>query len=220
MTPSPECSEHERSVELARALVVGQAKSRAETLLKGYLSNYDGRLFDSALNHDHSDQITSEDLAALRFLSVGVSPTIKDRLLEPPLNMRITELLQQIPIDRDIWTISAEEFEVVLGDKSPARELWNVLKAALKWNPRWSGRAVTAGKLVHGKRPRLIPIFDSEVQAALRPPRGQFWRTMWCVMRDEPVREALTAIQRAVPAASDLSLLRVMDIVAWRSRGK
>ena len=55
---------------------------------------------------------------------------------------------------------------------------------------RSGGRGVTAGKLLHGKRPRLIPIFDrARVAVAVRAPSSHFWEAIWCAMRRPEIQQ-------------------------------
>ena len=105
-------------------------------------------------------------------------------------------------------------YDAHLGDKSPAETLWTLLKGKPGVGP------VIAGKLLAAKRPHLVPIYDYVVQSQLRPRNHKFWRDMWGTMELTDVRGDLQAIQSSaaasVPSANALSLLRVLDIVAWR----
>lgn len=78
---------------------------------------------------------------------------------------------------------------------------------------------MTAGKLLHAKRPRLIPIFDrARISKALSIDHRHFWEAVWCALRDPEVRSRLRDIQASVAEAADLSLLRILDIIVWMSR--
>ena len=75
-----------------------------------------------------------------------------------------------------------------------------------------------AGKLLHAKRPRLIPIFDRRrVAKALNQPRSHFWELIRYALRDFRIRQRLQGLQSGVSESSRLSLLRVLDIVVWMS---
>jgi hypothetical protein len=51
-------------------------------------------------------------------------------------------------------------------------------------------RWVTAGKLLHGKRPRLFPIYDDKaVKPALHVTQRTVWEAFWCVFRHSDVRD-------------------------------
>lgn len=78
---------------------------------------------------------------------------------------------------------------------------------------------MTAGKLLHAKRPRLIPIFDqARISKALSTGHRHFREAVWCALRDPEVRPKLRHLQASVAEADDLSLLRILDIVVWMSR--
>ena len=77
-------------------------------------------------------------------------------------------LLRQIPADLDIWRIEPDEYDAVLGPGSPAWQLWELIYD-LQAGAGYAGRRVTAGRLMHGKRPRLIPIFDRERVEVISP---------------------------------------------------
>jgi hypothetical protein len=105
-----------------------------------------------------------------------------------------------------------------LGPDSAAWQLWQLVFDKQQ-GARSSGRGVTAGKLLHAKRPRLVPIYDrARISKALKTDHGHFWEAVWCALRDPEVRSRLRHIQASVDEAGDLSLLRVLDIVAWMSR--
>ena len=78
---------------------------------------------------------------------------------------------------------------------------------------------MTAGKPLHAKRPRLIPIYDrAKIGKALRIDHGHFWEAIWCALRDPEVRSNLRDIQASVDQAAGLSLLRILDIITWMSQ--
>ena len=71
---------------------------------------------------------------------------------------------------------------------------------------------------MHGKRPRLIPIYDQGgIGEALDVSHRDIWEAMWCVFRDPGIRRSLQDLQGDVMEAASLSLLRVLDIVLWMS---
>jgi hypothetical protein len=72
---------------------------------------------------------------------------------------------------------------------------------------------VTAGKLMAAKRPRLIPVFDSEVKRVLNPPSGRFWVTMYDQLSDEGRRQKIAAVCSTAPA--EVSPLRCIDVAQW-----
>jgi len=129
-------------------------------------------------------------------------------------------LLRAISAQADISDVTPEVFDRTLGPGSPAWELWTVLYDGLTEYHlnRRAGTAVTAGKLLHSKRPGLIPIYDSRIHRALGVTNRNIWEALWYVMQDAEVRRGLFALQASVfPEAQGLTLLRVLDIVARMS---
>ena len=79
---------------------------------------------------------------------------------------------------------------------------------------------VLTSKLMARKRPHLVPIQDSIVLAELNATDRDFWRMWWQAMQltdsgHQPVRHYARKLRDSVPAAHELSLLRVLDIVIW-----
>ena len=123
-----------------------------------------------------------------------------------------------IPDDCDIWNIAPADYDSHLGPGSPAWQLWRLVFDKQK-GARRAGRGVTAGKLLHAKRTRLIPNFDrARISKALSIDHQHFWDAIWCTLRDPEAVSRLRAIQASVDHAAGLSLLRVLDIVAWMSQ--
>jgi len=206
-------------VRKARDLVADKHISRAHAGLERYLTSYEGRLFDHPYSRDRNS-FTQEDIDRLVHLSVRCSPRFRNWLLRPEGRSSTRPLLRAIPADADIGEVTPEAFDRMLGPASPSWELWTVLYDGLtKYQVnRRAGTAVTAGKLLHGKRSGLIPIYDSRVHRALGVTNRNIWEASWYVMRDEEVRQGLLGLQASVfPEAIGLSLLRVLDIVVWMS---
>lgn len=201
--------------DLALALV---GADRAPDDLRRYLNRRGGAEFDRLVDRDSPDCFTDGDFRAVRKLNVNALHSARS-WLRGAGKETVSNLLRRIPADRDIWEIEPDEYDTVLGPESPAWQLWRLIYD-LQAGAGHAGRGVTAGKLMHGKRPRLIPIFDRRVATALEIPRGHFWEAMWCVMRDPDVCNALRQVQEQVSEAAELSLLRVLDIIAWMSGEK
>lgn len=188
---------------------------RAERDLRRYLNRSGGKDFETLLDHGSPDFFTEADFRAVRKLSVSALHSAREWLCGVGRST-VTELLAQIPSDRDIWDIQSDEYDDILGPESPASRLWHIIYI-LQAGSGHAGRGVTAGKLLHGKRPRLIPIFDSRARKKLQVRSQHFWEAMYCVLNDPGVRDGLRKIQEQVTEASHLSLLRVLDIIIWTS---
>ena len=211
---SPKCSNYEVTRALVRQLIDAD---RAITDLHRYLTLFGGARFDHLANRQRPDEFTSEDFLAVQKLSVSVLRTARQSLLSEAKPV-VQHLLGAIPDDLDIWDVPPSDYDSRLGPDSAAWQLWQLVFEKQK-GARSSGRGVTAGKLLHAKRPRLIPIFDrARVSKALRIDHRSFWEAVWCSLRDPQALSRLRDIQASVDAAADLSLLRVFDIVVWMSR--
>ncbi|MEC3978194.1 DUF6308 family protein [Amycolatopsis sp. H20-H5] len=152
------------------------------------------------------DQITAADVLALTFLS------ITDRLPQVALAVtvanadRITDLLRQIPADVTMhevgWAVYAPD--------SPASELWRFLKQC-GGKDRW----VAANKLLARKRPHLLPVYDSKVQALLNRP-DSIWACLWTWFDSDPSRTvAVAELRSEAGGIEDISLLRCVDVILW-----
>lgn len=149
------------------------------------------------------DRLLPVDLLAVTLLDVSVPPRAVRQWLGEQAD-EIGALLAAIP-DVDLWS---DDADWALGT---AEQLHRLLRQAkgVKW--------VRAGKLMARKRPRLIPVYDSVVQAWMGAPK-QFWRPLRAVLRDEP--ELVQRIEVLRPAdAEPVSTLRLIDAAVWMLGG-
>ena len=210
-----DCSDYLPTLSAVRALIAPERRETSERHLRAY-GAYDGAKFDRMIDHGHPNEITEDDFRAVSQLKVNVLLEARPWFTGEG-HTRVYELLEAIPADRDIWEIEEGDFDSIYGEDSPAWELWDLISNLQKGAGR-AGRWVTAGKLLHGKRPRLIPIYDDQaVRPALHVTQRTVWEAFWCTLRHSDVRDELTAIQAAVPSTEGLSLLRVLDIITWMS---
>lgn len=160
------------------------------------------------------NHITADDLVAVSFLSVDIPGSVAVGLLET-YRGEISDLLTRIPANLDLADVKPGDFAGVLGEGSPAWELWDLLRG--KETGRWGIGATKASKIMARKRPRLIPIYDSVVRPlmGLRD-SGEQWQTWHTELSDGrglPTR--LDAIRSQSGVADHASQLRVMDVVLW-----
>src|ERR1022692_2289493 len=206
----PECSRYADTLNLIRGVI---AAERAAGDLRRYLVSFDGGQFDKIIDRRSRDEFTGDDFRAVRKLNVAVLRTTQAWLLGEGC-AEVRGLLCSIPADLDIWDIQPEEYSARLGSDSPAWRLWQLLFDKQE-GARSAGRGVTAGKLLHGKRPRLIPVFDRQaIGHVLKIRHEDAWEVMSCALRQPDILQRLTDL-RSSAAAEDLSLLRILDIVAW-----
>ena len=151
-------------------------------------------------------EFTAEDLVAVTMLSVDIPPAAALQILGP-LRTRLSELLRTIPTDVDLVNVDPAEidaswqpwvlFEVLGGLKGVGR--------------------TTATKLLARKCPRLIPIYDREVNRVLGLNKGAHWRPLACALRadDRALHRALVELRAESGIGEDISPLRVLDVVTW-----
>jgi hypothetical protein len=101
--------------------------------------------------------------------------------------------------------------------------------------PRYAGRGVRGtivSKVLHRKRPDLVPIYDSRIFEAYTAPGvlprtldrswQEFMRLLCTQMREDLQTEhdAFTALQLAAEeAGAPISKLRILDVLVWRAAG-
>jgi hypothetical protein len=151
------------------------------------------------------DCFTSDDIVAISLLSVYIPGEASLAILQEQW-AKLNALLADIPNDVDLR--NAPEELIVDGGK--ADQLWQMLEniSGVGW--------VTAGKLCARKRPRLIPVYDRIVKAALSPGRKSFWTDLRNTLRAQPdVVQRLDDIRSRTEINPDTSLLRVLDVAVW-----
>ena len=174
--------------------------------------NYTGSRFESlgggGDRPEVANVVTAEDLLALSLLSVEVRGDAALYLLEVKAS-EISALLKELPTDRDLADLSADE----IGDDWAARELWRAIYSAKGFGP------VFTSKLLARKRPRLIPIIDRGIRHVFGSGENQ-WRSLNEAL-NTPVDGATTLQQLLVELREKseidehISALRVLDVVAW-----
>ncbi|WP_329208856.1 DUF6308 family protein [Streptomyces sp. NBC_01708] len=153
-----------------------------------------------------ADRITAEDLVAVQTLSVTVPAPVALDILEGPLGVRLSGLLQAIPRDIDM----ADADALVVADGSPADQAWHLLCA--QYGVNW----VIAGKILARKRPRLLPVYDRVVRCAVgRPP--SFWLALHTALceDDAALHRQLLELRQVAGVPQTVSALRVCDVAVW-----
>lgn len=151
-----------------------------------------------------ADVFTADDLVAVTFLSVAVSPDGADILLRERRD-EFAELLRAVGPDRDLVDEA--------GELTPDWPAWQ-LETLLRTIPS-IGRTV-ASKLIARKRPRLYPIYDRVVgevldtkQAHLDPVRKALRNN------DRELHRRLVALRERAGLPDMISAVRVLDVLAW-----
>jgi hypothetical protein len=168
---------------------------------------FTGSRFESFASARDPNNLGAEDLLALAMLGVNVPGAATLRILENDA-ADISGLLAAIPTDVDL----ADAGEETIGRDSPAWVLWRLLDGYYN-----VGDTLTS-KLMARKRPRLIPIQDSVVKAAVDlGHNGDLWSGLreLLTVDGRALETKLRQIRSAAGMAGRFSDLRVFDIVVW-----
>jgi hypothetical protein len=163
---------------------------------------FDGRHFERFSAMGDPNRFVATDVLAVEALSVEVPPNSAAKLIDTEAE-DFNLLLRRIPADEDMWEVLRYHVQ----DSGPAAQLHARLKELDGIG------SVTAGKLLASKRPRLIPVVDSEVSKVLKPPGGRFWLPMYNQLLDDRRRERINTVV-SFPLG-DVSLLRRIDVALW-----
>lgn len=152
----------------------------------------------------HKDVFTADDLVAVTLLEMTVPGETALAILHRQTS-RFNTLLAEIPADVNLW----EAPEDIVGPESAATTLWERLMASPKMG--W----VTTSKLLARKRPRLLPVYDTVVKAALQPNSHAFWLPLREELQDESLVHRLKEVREAAGLDERIQLLRVLDVAVW-----
>lgn len=155
--------------------------------------------FDSLPDNDR-DRFTTTDLLAVTLLDVAIPPPSVRSLLESDAD-KFNGLLAAVPDDVDLWDVSDE-------DLAHAEALYWALRKLPK-----VGRT-RASKLMARKRPRLIPVVDSVIIAALNL-GDDSWVALRACLSDPDVRGSIEASRPDNAPAESISTLRLLDAAVW-----
>ena len=171
-------------------------------------SAYGGAHFDQwdslGTRDADADRFTADDLVAVTFLSVNVSPPAARAILRDRAG-ELAGLLREVGEDKDL----ADEPE-----QHPDEWAGWRLMAALRTLPDVG--PTIASKLVARKRPRLRPIWDSVV-AELTGTQQSQWEPLRVALRadDLALHRRLLRLRAAAGLPEQVSVLRVLDVICW-----
>lgn len=204
------------AIQLTQSLLPGNEEN-AVAALKAYFiepqpdgSGFTGALFDtwdpSGNRSESTDSFTADDVVAVSLLSVDVAPRAAVELLirQRP---RFEALLKEVGPDRDL--ASVQDSEVAPG--SAAWRLSDALRALPQIGP------TTASKLMARKRPRLLPVYDSVIEAHVLGGSGNLWRPLRAALRADngALHQRLLKMRERAFLDEAVSPLRIFDVVAW-----
>lgn len=152
-------------------------------------------------------EYTAEDLIAVTMLSVEIRREVALHILVANQD-RLSELLRKVPTDLDLVDVDPAG----ITPEWPAWRLYHWLIAV----PHLGRTTVT--KLIARKRPRLIPIFDTEINRVLGLNNGAHWAPLAAELqsRNRQVHNRLVELHASAQLAPEVSPLRVLDVLAWR----
>lgn len=169
---------------------------------------YTGSAFDTwdstGTRAADADRFTADDLVAVTFLSVEVTPRAAYQLLVS----RATEfsaLLEELGPDRDLAEVAEP-----LADEWAGWDLLGALRDLPGVGP------TTASKLLARKRPRLRPVYD-DVVARVMGVRERQWEPLRLALRDDGLRlhRRLLHLRDSAGLPAEVPALRVLDVLAW-----
>ena len=168
---------------------------------------YNGSKFES---WDHASpspphEFTAADALSLNFLSEPLDARAAYGLLVERRS-NLNEMLAKIPSDLDLVDATPDD----IGPDSPASRLYDELKRL----PEVKG--TRASKLLHRKRPRLVPIRDSVVTSRLGL-GDAFWTPLHDLLRrdDHALHDRLLRLREQAQVPDTISALRVLDVLLW-----
>lgn len=160
--------------------------------------------FDTLPDNDR-DRFTTTDLVAVTLLDVALPPPSVRSLLETDAD-KFNDLLAAVPGNVDLWDVSDE-------DLANSEALYWALRKLPK-----VGRT-RASKLMARKRPRLIPVVDSVIIAALKL-GDDSWVALRACLGDPAVRNSVEASRPDNAPAEFISTLRLLDAAVWMRRSQ
>src|SRR5947207_5328654 len=172
--------QYEAFTEALRDMISGERFERAAELARRYWQEpFTGRYFHVVADSDHRDEITERDIVAVSLLGVTIPAPVTIWLLNEGREL-VSGLLRQIPNDVDVW--NADD---AMNRDGALWRLWDVLSTA-SWPVPMAGNGMgrtKTSKLLAAKRPRLVPIFDSVLEALL-PPVDNHWAAFATALSD------------------------------------
>lgn len=153
-----------------------------------------------------ADEFTAEDLVAVSMLSVSV---VGNAALEILVHRRarLHEMLRHVPTDLALGAVDG----AMIGPAWPAWQVYRELRSVPDVGP------TTASKLLARKRPHLVPVYDTVVAAELGLVDGRLWQPLnaWLTADAQANERQLHRIRAAAGLGTDISLLRVFDVLTW-----
>ena len=166
---------------------------------------FSGRRFDDLAAESDPYCFTATDIAAVCTLSVPLTGQAVAQLLFDRAEV-LSELLAACPNpELELWALDP----TALDKDGPLAACYAAVRSLHKVGP------VRASKLMAAKRPRLVPVRDSVVEAFIgASPRSYWWRPMQQIVSNEAVRRRLEELSPD-DLSDHVSILRRLDVVLW-----
>lgn len=151
---------------------------------------------------------TAEDLVAVSMLSANVPAWAAVEILE--INgPALTAALEAVPVDVAFHELSADDIGPRWAVRRLATELMEIPEIGIE----------QATKLMARKRPHLVPILDNVIIRTLSIRNEIFWGPLhaWLTADDCANAHYLDGLREEAEIGSDISVLRVFDVLAWRA---
>ncbi|GAC1601876.1 MAG: hypothetical protein NVS3B6_12340 [Pseudarthrobacter sp.] len=160
----------------------------------------------SGMRSASANTFTADDLVACSLLSAPIGGGAAVGLLQGR-RREFGVLLEHIGPDRDFITLDTTEGP----DFAPVRELY----AALRSLPQVGQTRAT--KLLARKRPRLVPIIDQVILAAVFNGAPRQWQPLHEEFRadNNALWNLLISLREAAGFGAEVPILRVFDVLAW-----
>lgn len=183
---------------------------------------FSGAQFDDFEPEDNPrDRFTAADLLSTGLLGVHVSGDgIVRLLMDESRTSTMNKLLAVLPDDVDLSDLNDRAFAGLLDNPdSPGAMLWDMLREN-DTRLRIRVGPTLASKLLARKRPRLIPIWDSKIEAQLGLKGSRdHWRVMRQILSEDDGKlvDRLETIRRKSGQQERISLLRTFDVAVWHA---
>jgi hypothetical protein len=169
-------------------------------------NDFTGARFDTwdstGTRADDTNRFTADDLVAVTFLSVQVSPRAATSLLDTNAGV-FTALLDELGDDVDL-----------VEERDPWPNNWAGWRLMTELNQLPGVGPTTASKLLARKRPRLRPIYDSVVARVIGDNR--LWEPLRVKLQHDPdLHPRLGRLRDLACLPDHVSAIRVFDVLAW-----
>ncbi|MFJ3793323.1 DUF6308 family protein [Kitasatospora sp. NPDC090091] len=203
----------------------------AQRHLRDYTDPHGRRAFAAYDRQGDPAALEPVDCLAPALLSVPLGHRQVIPLFQPDgPGARLLRAMQDVLDDEACATADFLDLDLVPAGHDPVLDdptgPWALVDRALAASRDVAGvKAVAVTKILHRKRPRLVPIFDRSIHrfyTGLTPPTGAYRdtpRTLWPLLQNDLRRHRTWLTDLAAPITTPdgrpLSPLRAADIVIW-----